>query len=117
MMTWSINWDAVASCNGAWSYATNYQSIFGTTTATEQTSDNSDKLLIYPNPAANVLNIECSPSQNLMLTLFNLMGEPVMQRNSSGTKESVDISFLPSGMYIIKVSGGDREVQRKVVKE
>ncbi len=28
MMTWSVNWDAVSTCNGAYSYATNYQRIF-----------------------------------------------------------------------------------------
>ena len=28
MMTWSVNWDAVGSCNGAYSYAINYQRIF-----------------------------------------------------------------------------------------
>lgn len=28
MMTWSVNWDAVANCNGAYSYAANYQRIF-----------------------------------------------------------------------------------------
>ena len=30
MMTWSVNWDAVSTCNGAYSYATNYQRIFST---------------------------------------------------------------------------------------
>lgn len=29
MMTWSINWDAVANCGGAYTYAATYQSIFG----------------------------------------------------------------------------------------
>ncbi|HAP01750.1 MAG TPA: chitinase [Bacteroidetes bacterium] len=28
MMTWSVNWDAVGSCNGVYSYAENYQRIF-----------------------------------------------------------------------------------------
>jgi len=32
MMTWSINWDAVSTCNGTYSFATNYQRIFSTNT-------------------------------------------------------------------------------------
>jgi chitinase len=28
MMTWSINWDAVNTCNGAYTYAVNYQALF-----------------------------------------------------------------------------------------
>jgi hypothetical protein len=74
-------------------------------------------LQIFPNPATSTLNIECPQSQILNVTLFNLMGEQVMQRNFAGTKESIEISSLPSGMYIVKVSGGDWEVQRKVIKE
>ena len=72
---------------------------------------------ISPNPATSTLNITCPPSQNISVTLFNLMGEQVMQRHFTGTKESLDISSLPSGMYIIKVSGSDWEVQRKGVKQ
>ena len=30
MMTWSINWDAVATCGSVYEYAANYQTIFGT---------------------------------------------------------------------------------------
>ncbi len=29
MMTWSINWDAVATCGSVYEYAANYQTIFG----------------------------------------------------------------------------------------
>jgi chitinase len=29
MMTWSLNWDKVASCGGSYTYASNYQTIFG----------------------------------------------------------------------------------------
>jgi chitinase len=28
MMTWSINWDKVATCGGVYEFATNYQNIF-----------------------------------------------------------------------------------------
>ena len=41
MMTWSINWDAVSTCNGTYSFATNYQRIFSTNTcSTCQTPTN-----------------------------------------------------------------------------
>lgn len=31
MMTWSINWDAKSQCNGAYSFAANYDRLFGNT--------------------------------------------------------------------------------------
>lgn len=117
MMTWSINWDAVASCNGAYAYATNYQNIFGTTTSIEPPADKSNDVLISPNPTTTTLNISCSPGEGLYLSLFNLMGETLLQSNFEGTKQSIDISSLPSGMYIIKISGRDWQVEKKWVKE
>jgi photosystem II stability/assembly factor-like uncharacterized protein len=72
---------------------------------------------IYPNPALNNLNIECPQIQNFNVTLFNLLGEQVMQRELKGTKEPIDISTLPAGMYIVKVSGEDWTVQKKLIKE
>jgi hypothetical protein len=41
----------------------------------------------------------------------------MMQRSFAGNKEFIDISALPSGMYIIKVSASDWQVNRKWVKE
>jgi chitinase len=117
MMTWSINWDAVASCNGAYSYAVNYQNIFGATTSTGPLNRPEDKLLISPNPALNTLNIECPEGQNLNMIMFNHIGEQVIQRYLTGSKQAIDISALPSGMYIVKVMGGDWTEQRKLIKE
>jgi hypothetical protein len=82
-----------------------------------ESKENDNALSIYPNPATSTLNIECPQSQNLAITLFNLMGEQVIKSQFTGSKQNIDISGLPSGMYIIKVSGKDWTVQRKLVKE
>jgi chitinase len=117
MMTWSINWDAVASCNGAYSYAANYQNIFGITTSTESFTSKQDKLLVSPNPATSIVNIECRQDRNLRLSLFNIIGKCVLQKSLDETKDVIDISALPVGMYIIKVSGGEWTEQQKIIKE
>jgi len=51
LMTWSINWDAVSTCNAtSYEYAQNYENIFGISTGIGGAS-NSSPLLIWPSPA------------------------------------------------------------------
>jgi hypothetical protein len=78
---------------------------------------NQDNIVISPNPATSIVNIECPGKQDLKLTLFNLIGDQVMQKDFKGSKETIDISALPSGMYIVKVSGRDFTSQNKLIKK
>jgi hypothetical protein len=72
---------------------------------------------VSPNPATHTLNIECPQSQNLNVSLFNLIGEQVMQRNITGTKESVDISALPAGMYFARITMDKQMIVKKIIKQ
>ena len=55
---------------------------------------------VYPNPAHNLLNIE-SPHHDVQITICDLSGKTVLQNLPLGTT-SVDISSLPSGVYLLK---------------
>lgn len=72
-------------------------------------------LTIFPNPAINQLNFRNSGflSPNNCLKIVSITGEIVIQINGfSG--ESVDISALESGLYILKLSDGNKEFVRKI---
>ena len=56
---------------------------------------------IYPNPATTSINIETEEKINDVL-IFNVSGELIM--NSELNDNSLDISELPSGVYIIHLS-------------
>jgi hypothetical protein len=81
-----------------------------------QQNNNSD-IIIYPNPTADRISIISPENQNLNLSLYNIVGELVIQRKLAGNTNEVDVSSLSKGVYIVKVSGADWTVQKKLVKE
>ncbi|MCB0703912.1 MAG: hypothetical protein KDC34_01320 [Saprospiraceae bacterium] len=50
MMTWSINWDALSSCSGSYTYAQNYQDIFGNVVDLATISESTPLFTLFPNP-------------------------------------------------------------------
>jgi glucosylceramidase len=80
-------------------------------------SSNPSEINIFPNPATDYISVECVHKQNLKLSIFNIVGELVLKNELLSSTSEIDISSLPAGMYIIKVSGMDRTVQQKIIKE
>jgi sugar lactone lactonase YvrE len=75
-------------------------------------------LSIFPNPASSVLNIKWSnwDLQN-MVTIADVTGREMSRNEFAGngaTSMQVDVSSLPSGVYIVKVNSTE---VRKFVKE
>lgn len=58
------------------------------------------QLKIHPNPASDFLNIEHEKSQ-IKVQVFNISGIKVLEKILDG--KTLDISHLPSGMYILNV--------------
>jgi len=103
MMTWSINWDAVATCGSTYEYAQNFQNIFGTATAIEN-ADNSEKLFsVFPNPVCDLLHLNISNhlSTPANIRIYNIHGEIVFSKAVTGEKESINISNFPNGVYCL----------------
>jgi len=70
---------------------------------------------ISPNPASTHITIE-TPYQG-QISIFNLHGQELICRQITESKTVIDISTLPSGVYLVKVTG-ERAVQvGKFVKQ
>ena len=73
--------------------------------ATCATASIDDKLLVsfsmYPNPASNSLNISAS-SMIKNAVIYNILGKQVMNLSINKNSESINVSNLASGMYLIK---------------
>ena len=69
-------------------------------------STGSGTLVVYPNPANNMLFVEtvCTPSlPDLTYHITNLMGQTILQGNLTSETQQIDISNMPAGMYFISV--------------
>ena len=72
---------------------------------------------IYPNPViGELLNIETN-NENLLVTIYNCIGEKmeIKRINNNGNKHIIDVSDLPKGMYFIETKIGDESRYNKVL--
>lgn len=76
-----------------------------------------NNISVYPNPTTEKLTIDCSDIQNLSLVIYNIFGELLLQRELDKDKNEFDISSFSKGVYIIKVSDGNREILKKLMIE
>ena len=67
---------------------------------------------IYPNPSSGKAKIEWNGSKNASIKVFNLMGKEVLQQVISN---EIDLSNYPKGIYIVKVSDGQKIYSNKIV--
>jgi hypothetical protein len=71
---------------------------------------------MYPNPAANSLNISAKEAiQNA--TIYNVLGKQVMSLKINKNSESIDVSNLSTGMYLIKYTIGNAVGTAKFIKQ
>lgn len=70
---------------------------------------------IYPNPAIDGLTIECS-DKGSKLSIYNIVGELVIQKDLINSKNEIDISNLQNGMYVIITESVKGSIQQKLIK-
>lgn len=66
--------------------------------------DNSSEFSIYPNPTIGQLNISTNLSGNYLINLLDISGKTVFTRQDNFGTSQIDVSQLPKGMYILKIS-------------
>jgi spore cortex formation protein SpoVR/YcgB (stage V sporulation) len=76
-------------------------------------------LLIFPNPTSTTITIELptQPSKNTSLTISNTNGQQLISQPITKPQTEIDISYLPVGIYIVKVWNDENVMVRKVVKQ
>lgn len=94
-----------------------YDNLYIYRAATASVSDN--ELLnvsMYPNPASDVLNISAANTIK-NASIFNVLGKKVMSLDINKNSESIDVSSLASGIYLIKYQLNDATGTAKFIKE
>ena len=100
-MTWSVNWDAAASCNGAYSYADAYERIFISIATNMTEVDRPTSLSIRPNPASEQITLALPADQrNVHAIITDISGRVVFDERVHGTLNIV--AMLP-GLYVLNL--------------
>lgn len=69
----------------------------------------------YPNPVVNELNIKAS-SAIKQVTVYNLLGQKILDKKGSQTEELINVSSLTAGTYMVSVQSELGVKQFKIVK-
>lgn len=77
-------------------------------------------IIIYPNPAADQVNIDLSQSnlktdQPIQLQVFDLTGRCVYNESFTGSTHQLNSAEWSSGSYVIHISTADQRVVKKLV--
>ena len=67
---------------------------------------NQTQMLVYPNPATDVLNINISNSsfKNSDVVVYNISGTEVIKTNMANSNAQLNIETLSNGVYFVKVT-------------
>ncbi|QQX75505.1 MULTISPECIES: T9SS type A sorting domain-containing protein [Aequorivita] len=124
--TYDYSWykiDSPACSNTPYVYKSNYDlnrpdlnyyiTVSGTQTLSVE-NFNEDSITLTPNPVINTISIEKSPNLDItQITIFNINGQAVMKTHFN---DSVDISHLPAGFYILILETEQGNLTKKIIK-
>jgi hypothetical protein len=89
---------------------------FGSHSSTLSTDNNfSNRFKMYPNPT-NGNQVFFNLSENATVNLYNILGKKIVTAKLSEKNNSLNISNLSKGIYLIKVTTGNQEIIKKLIK-
>jgi hypothetical protein len=71
---------------------------------------------MYPNPSKGILNIASDVSIG-NISIYNTLGQLVVKQTISNNQESINVSALPNGVYILSAQIGNEVVRKQFIKE
>lgn len=60
------------------------------------------KLTIYPNPTSNAFNYSFNSNEKISLTIYNVNGKIVLEKNNLNPTGKLNVSELKTGIYFVK---------------
>jgi endo-1,4-beta-xylanase len=80
--------------------------------------DDNSNVMVYPNPATNLINIEVSPISDkpIHAEIYNLDGTLVKKLNLIKGVNTIDVKDMQSGNYFIRMNIDHDAITRKIVK-
>jgi len=77
---------------------------------------------VYPNPASDYVNVQCTMNNVQIevetVEVLDIYGKLVHTENVTGNPIRVNVSNLPAGVYVLRVTDGDgKEYRQKIVRK
>jgi chitinase len=112
MMTWSINWDVVSTCESSYNYAINYELIFGAPTAVNELNSTDDFMKLFPNPSNGIFCIQ-SKISSAELIITDIAGKIIYADQQFNGLQQVDMT--EPGIFLIQLRTESEVLNGKII--
>ncbi len=111
-----IKW--IGTDNGLVSFGKNSSDSNEIVTAAKQKPKMISEINIFPNPASDYITIRKPKDiQYFKVDILNIQGNTVKTFNTNDSYERMDVSFLPDGVYLVRIQLEEKFVMKKFVKQ
>jgi ELWxxDGT repeat protein len=69
---------------------------------------------VYPNPSTGVIKLDWNGTKNATVQILNLLGDELVSQTYSN---EINLSHLPKGVYLVKISDGENTTVNKLILE
>ena len=69
----------------------------------------------YPNPTADLLNIELNKAQNGTISITDVDGKVVLRKDLTAKNTKINVSNLAKGLYLIKINIDGQTLTNKLI--
>ena len=70
-------------------------------------------ITVYPNPSNGLINV--NSIEKVSYKLYDLKGRELLSSNKKDSLFSLDVSFLPKGIYLLKLYSDTSFINQKVI--
>ena len=96
-----------AECSGTWMI----RPVFGA--LSNQNNLHKKNITVYPNPSNGLINV--NSIEKVSYKLYDLKGRELLSSNKKDSLFSLDVSFLPKGIYLLKLYSDTSFINQKVI--
>ena len=83
-----------------------------------ESNQNANSIIISPNPSSDFISVTYkSKTKNPQIEILDVMGRKIAEYKLNETALQINISKLPQGLYLLKVTDGENSFAKRFVKE
>ncbi len=75
---------------------------------------NAPGALVYPNPGNGLFTVVLPGDGPWQLSVIDLQGRIIMQHTRQGLGGTLDLTAMPEGVYLLRVTGGNRTYHHRI---
>ncbi|KOP39579.1 T9SS C-terminal target domain-containing protein [Flavobacterium sp. WLB] len=112
-------WDYTGGLNQQWQFVQVEATAKKALTITEDGESTND-MAIFINSANDYLKIDTNHEGSAEVAIFNIAGQTILKKNVNfikGNQSEIEISRLPKGVYVVRVTDSQGSYSKKILKQ